>query len=95
MQTNISYMFKVSWTFELYTWGILPVYSGHTLLLFIIYLYYLSKKKKKKHKCCIPEAEKENFTPWAGKIELGMSRKGTQKRALSHCSFIKGIPWKY
>ena len=26
------------------------------------------------------------------KIELRMSRKGMQKRALSLCSFIKGIP---
>ena len=29
------------------------------------------------------------------KIELGMSRKGMQKRALSRCSFKNGIPRKY
>ena len=61
MPKNISYLFKVSWTFVLYALNLYfvpnvyihPKYSVHTLLLFIIYFYYLSKKKKKQmlHTC--------------------------------------------
>ena len=89
---------SISWTFVLYAlnlycpWCILRVYSGYTLLLFIIYFYYLSKKKHTNVAYLKLRRKISHHEQW--KIELGMSRKGMQKRALSRCSFIKGIPWK-
>ena len=67
---------------------------SHPSFFYNIFLLLIKKKKKNTNVAYLKLRRKISLhEQW--KIEVGMSRKGMQKRALSRCSFIKGIPWKY
>ena len=75
------------------------ILRSHPSSFYNIFLLLIEKKKKKTHththtNVAYLKLIRKISLHEQWKIELGMSRKGMQKRALSR-SFIKGIPWKY
>ena len=69
------------------------ILRSHPSSFYNIFLLLIQKKKHTNVKNLKLRRKISLHEQW--KIEVGMSRKGMQKRALSRCSFIKGIPWKY